>query len=1043
MRARVLSASAGSGKTFRLAYKFVLDTIKHYKDKPYLYRAILAVTFTNKATEEMKGRILEKLSDITKQPDTSDYMRMLKKDLGLPEEEIIRRADAIMKHILHDYSHFNVMTIDKFFLYIMRSFLKELGMDLNPTIEIDKSLLLQRSVDALIEDTRSDEELQQWITDYVFEKVDEKGEWKINEDLKNIGKDFFKLSDRTLIKGASDRKRLLKFVKTYNASLKNLEAKMKALGQEGVMLIGNAGASVEEFHQKSSGLAGYIIKAASGKYAAPGKKTEESLNGGPFANTPRAAQIAPQLLDIGHKIVEIYKEYSKIEPMATTIRKKYRAFALMQDIYTRMRNCQREDGSVVLDETEHIISKFINNDNNDAPFIYEKVGNRFERFMIDEFQDTSESDWSNFVPLLREAMSENDDESVFIVGDVKQSIYRFQGGDWRILARDVQNKLGKDNVVVEPLEDNWRSKPCIVNFNNDLIGRIVKAHNEKLNSKLLSAVESGYITNECKAELHDTLKNAYTAHSQNARKTEGREGYIRVEGYDKVSPFIEAIESAIGRGYKYSDITILYRNSKDAPIIIKQLLDYKQDKQLDFNIRTQESLVIGLSPVCQFVIAVLRLSQNRNEKIYQAVINDYLSRYHYLPLRESEDALLDNICQLPPNEAFEHIVKHFSLNDDPTNVAYLQAMQEQIITFCKKKFFDIALFLQYWDEKGKDESLSVSKSENAIELLTIHKAKGLQNKVIIIPYCKWSLFNNTDNTIWADTTGIEGFEGIGRYPISGSEEIIMATPFAKDFLNEQIYSHVDAINLLYVAVTRAEDELYIYIPQKSNDKNIGSLVAAAVNDTTASDYNIEARRSEGVVEYGSHADKDEEKEQEEQKVKSIIMQEYPTNPTHGNLRLSTQRYYQDKAVGMSSQREVGIMMHSILCEATDFADIERRIEEAHTQGRINAKQRDELREVISREFARDCVKEWFSDGWEAIRNEQDIICGSTIGTRRPDRVMTKGCRAVIVDYKFGNEPSGEYVKKMRLYMDLLRQMGYDEVEGYLWYMTIGKIEKVE
>ena len=137
------------------------------------------------------------------------------------------------------------------------------------------------------------------------------------------------------------------------------------------------------------------------------------------------------------------------------------------------------------------------------------------------------------------------------------------------------------------------------------------------------------------------------------------------------------------------------------------------------------------------------------------------------------------------------------------------------------------------------------------------------------------------------------------------------------------------------------------------------------------------------------------------------------------------------------------MMHSILCEATDFADIERRIDEAHTQGRINAEQRDELREVISREFARDCVKEWFSDGWETIRNEQDIICGSTIGTRRPDRVMTKGRRAVIVDYKFGNEPSGEYVKKMRLYMDLLRQMGYDEVEGYLWYMTIGKIEKVE
>lgn len=1054
-RARVLSASAGSGKTFRLAYKFVLDTIKHYDDKPYLYRATLAVTFTNKATEEMKNRILEKLGDIVKRPAESDYMPKLREDLNLPDEEIMHRANLVMLHILHDYSHFNIMTIDKFFLYILRSFLKELSLDLNPNIEIKISSLIDRSIDALIEDIRSDEKLKEWITKFSFDTMMESGKWDIHKELKKFSKKAFDSSDSIVFENNNLKELLPGIIKQYKQKLLNIESEMQQIGQRARELMDKQNVAIKDFQQASKSAAQYLINAADKKWrkdAATETIENQLFNNAQFAKTSAAQEIEAELVGLGQELYNKYLEFFPVKNTHKLIKTYYHSFALTHDLYVRLQQCQKEDRSIALIETKRIISQLISA-NNDAgcdvaPFIYEKVGNRFERFMIDEFQDTSYKEWNNFVPLLSNAMSQDDDESVFIVGDVKQSIYRFRGSDWRILAQDVQRQLGKDDVKFEPLEDNWRSAPNIVEFNNSFIKSIVDSHNTQLNETLDTARdEPRTISDEQHASLYDTLKNAYANLHQTPKKTKGPKGYIHIENYEGVSPFTNCIDDVIKRGYKYSDITIMYRSSKSAPDIIKQLLEYKQNNNLDFNIRTQQSLIIGNASICQFLAAVLRLSQDRNDVICRALINQHqhsesTPRAYDDKLTDEEVRLLNRICQMPPNEAFEHIVDFFKLNEQEDNIAYLQAMQEQILEFCKNNIFDIQLYLKYWDEEGCKESISVSKSENSIEILTIHKAKGLENKIIIIPYCSWDLSGENNKVIWADTSNIEGMEDIRRYPIGCSKELVNSA-FAFDYYNEKIYSHTDGVNMLYVATTRAVDELYIYVP-KARDNNISSLVTSAINSLSADKKCPLKISQENLFEWGEKAEREQEKDEDRNNEKTIMLKEYQTNLSQSNLRLSTQRYYQDKATDMATQREVGIMMHSILCEATDRHDIETRIKEACTDGRLTAEQAEELHQVIKREFSRREVQEWFSDQWDMVRNEQDIIVGGkTIGTRRPDRVMIKGRRAVVVDYKFGNETNKEYDKKMLLYIDLLKQMGYEEVEGYLWYLTIGEIKQVK
>ena len=501
MRAKILSASAGSGKTYQLAYKYVYDTIRNYEEKPYLYRAILAVTFTNKATEEMKSRILREIDTLASHPERSNYMPLLLQDPALNKALVVNRARAVRSKILHDYSHFTVLTIDKFFQRILRAFIKELGIDLNYNIEIETASLLAKSADALIDDISRDETLKRWITGFAEENMDENRMWNIRGDILSLGKELFDESAKRAIMNAVPKDRLMEMLRAAGKRLAAADAEMKSLAAQAVAQLDAAGVERGDVGKYVGFMIDYLRSTAAGVIAAPAKSVRNKAEqDAPLKG--RDAVVEP-VRGIAARIVAIYDSTSRLRETVSLMRKTYRSYALLGDIYAKIGEQCREQGVMLLSETKYILSRFIAD--NDAPFIYEKTGNRYERFMIDEFQDTSFMEWCNFLPLLRNAMSQSEDTSVLIVGDVKQSIYRWRGGDWRILQQEASRQLGEADTETCVLSDNYRSLPRVVEFNNMITERVVEADNTSLNAMLRTAAEEGRLSAAALKELTDTL----------------------------------------------------------------------------------------------------------------------------------------------------------------------------------------------------------------------------------------------------------------------------------------------------------------------------------------------------------------------------------------------------------------------------------------------------------------------------------------------------------------------------------------------------------
>ncbi len=1037
MRVKILSASAGSGKTYRLAYKFVHDTIKHLYTKPYLYRAILAVTFTNKATEEMKRRILSEINTLAVNTAKSNYIADLERELAISQEEIAKRAKIIRTKILHDYSRFTILTIDKFFQRILRAFVKELGMELNYNIELDTDTILSQSTDSLIEDISEDKDLYRWIMAFAQERIENDKAWDdIRKDMNKLGKALFNESSKQAIQQSIPREQLEKIMREAEKKLEIEYAELKALGEKAMSIMDNAGVEPSDFFGKSTSFAHIFAKVAAEKnFNITNTIISRAQSSDKWSTNPTAQAIAPELCRLLGEIIEQYNRCDRLLTTLNCVKQNYRSFALLQDINRKVCEQCDQDGVMLLPETKYILSKFV--EDNDAPFIYEKSGNRFERFMIDEFQDTSLKEWGNFVPLLKNAISQSNETSVLIVGDVKQSIYRWRGGDWRILMNGVSDSLGSENTHTENMKQNYRSLRQVVEFNNEVMGAVVKAENETLNSEINSALSEGKITVQTHTELHNTLEKAYDEHEQEPRVKSEKSGYVYVEPFEQTPPIVECIESAIARGYSYNDIMILHRNEKDGLKTTKILMEYKRHNNT-FNIMTQEALVIGTAAVSNFIIAVMRLSQDRRDGISLAIINDYLGRDYDCALSDEEQQMLTSISQLSPEQAFERIVMRYSLDKNEKEIAYLQAVHEQVVAFCSSKVADIQLFLKMWDEKGSAKSLSVENGDSTIELMTIHKAKGLEKKIVIIPYCSWRLDPLPRSTIWATPRQGEELSKIGKFPINYKNDLTQ-TIYADEYIREKVYSHTDAINLLYVALTRAKEELYAFIPKNNSTVAMtGELLWNAVKDRATTDP--ESART--WVEYGQkQAPEPEKGDKNKKEVRNVLIRHYPTSAVE-MVHPPFERYFEESGTTTLAPRNVGITMHEILNQADNADDVVSGIDAAYTDGRLTATQAEELKTVIEREFSRQEVAEWFGE-WDEVRRENDILCGHIVGTRRPDRVMIKGERAVVVDYKFGEEKLSSHRKQIKEYMQLLSQMGYQQVEGYVWYLTLGEIVKID
>ncbi len=1088
----VLRASAGSGKTYRLVYEYVKAVV----DAPEEYRHILAVTFTNKATEELKERVLKNIDQLAK--SRGDYLPKLVKELSLSPEQVQARAARAMSLILHDYSHLGVYTIDSFFQRIIRSFIRELNLDLDYSLELGGDTLLARAVDQMIESISADAALREWMAGYLGEKIEQNRPWGVRKQLIELGKEIFSEGIAMQSAAAITKEELLAVMNPATEWAGKTKKEVAAAANKALKIISEAGLTAADFKGGKNSFASVFRKARTGNYPEIKQSAKNALDSDEsWASKEKEADIKP-LIPLLRPLLEKICDPDE-RRFATTLsilKGNYRNFALLSDLSASVADISSEQGVMHISRTRDLLKGLIAG--NDTPFIFEKAGNSWSRYMIDEFQDTSRSQWENFIPLIHNALSQTDGQGALIVGDVKQSIYRWRGGDWRIFAQDAEKEF---NVRFEDLDTNYRTRSNIVTFNNCLFEWVRKRDSAEMDQRLAEAALRRDISDECRRELGGMVEEAYSGHAQYPAM-QGTGGFITVTFLDRFKnpeekdPVITRIEELQERGYRPGDIAVLVRTKPHADEIAAALLDYKArhpESPYSYNVVTAEALTIGRSDAVQAVIAAFRLACDPGDGVSLAVVNRRRGVPVDEPLGAQDRVFFEGVGSMLPLEAFEKVASRFKLGEKPEETAYIQALHGQIAGFSASDPGDLGRFIEWWEEKGRNRSLYIPSGPGAITIQTIHKAKGLEYPAVIVPRCNWRLGPKPSSVVWAHSSE-PPFDKLPPLPIDFTEEMSQSA-LAEDYFRETVFSHVDNLNLLYVALTRAKDELHLMFPKwegKEGDKvesgRVSELLfgalsiaggevsvreapgeALADSSQAADSENQQVRKGPGpermhgklqdrVIMFGEpvpgpmsgrSAGKDSGSKGVEGTVKAVPEREdapeafrieFTTRSELPDLRLSlpASRYVEQDAP--LTPRDLGVMLHKAFEQAATPGDIRRRIALLSADGELSIVEQQALEVALDKAMADPVVAGWFDQSWERVLNEGSILLPGTQGTRRPDRVMIRGRAAVAVDYKFG-AARPEYKKQMREYLGLLTEMGY-QATGYLWYVSQGIIEVV-
>ena len=928
----IFKASAGSGKTHTLS-KTYLDLLLK-ADSKTAYRNILAVTFTNKATEEMKERILRDLAE---------------------EGKTNPRAREILINLLHDYGSFSVSTIDKFFQQALRAFSRELGSSGNYQIELDKASLTKEAMDRVLDDlTEKDKDLLGWFTKQLETALDNGESFHLESSLYEMAEEFGDVNE----KFTYDKKKLTE-----------LKEKCKEI--------------VDTFHKDVYENALCIDTTTWGKTAAKGlaqyagaqTKYKDSVKAANATTLAKLAETAgcEAMYALMNPQGRRWKEYRT----ARMVEKVIFTLGLAEEFYSKLAIIEEEKGVISLDESTSLLRDII--DGSDAPFIYEKLGVRFNHFLLDEFQDTSVVQWENFKPLLANSVSEG--YSNIIVGDVKQSIYRWRNSDWNLLDKEIEENF-KGKVEVITLKENWRSTQSIVNFNNEFF--------------TFAADNLG-------------LSNIYADVKQEAKVEDSQEGCVTVDFCEDELEMIDGyIEQAVAAGAKMSDMAILLRTNGEGKKVAEYLLSKGYSVISDDSLDLKSSLIIR--KIVSYLHSLCNNSDSLNTYLSESLEIDSEREYH--SLLDLVDGVIKDLSETHPDE-----IKGQTL--------FIQSFMDDILEWTSIHGNDLRQYLKHWEESKI--AISSPNDPNAIRITTVHKSKGLAFPIVIFPFAeKVGLFK--EDTLWchldSDAEMGESFNSIFPVVLGKSSGDSF---FRESLKNEMEMQRIDNLNIFYVCLTRARKEMHIIaknppkslIDGKSSPNDLSQLLYL---------YCEQNGYTFGSPYRWNEASKKEDSEIEEFDAE---YETYGMNPEACSRRFVASSdawdYFSEEGIGQS-KRLRGIEQHALLSRirtSDDAPEVLRSIE---------PQTRELLLERIS------AHSEWFSPELKTL-NEVAII-DSFGNTNRPDRVLVdEEGRVTVIDFKFGEEDE-KYSGQVRRYMRLFREMGYGEVSGYIWYVPIDKIIQV-
>lgn len=1071
-RLKIYRASAGSGKTFTLA----LEYIRLLVEDPYVYRRILAVTFTNKATGEMKERILSKLYGVANRTsDAKDYIEKLK--VMLPEkseEQIVANAGKALRLLLHDYGHFHIQTIDAFFQTVLRGVARELDLNGDMEISLDGEELLNNAVDTYIKNLEPDTVEITQVVRYIKENLDSDGKWKVDEKIKSFAKNLLKeeyqqngeeLSEQLEKNNGELLKHFHSEVTShYNGIIetaKNIGNRFAALSQ---------GLEAKDFHNGKKGIWGLFEKLRSGEVI----KVSDARAA--LISTP--AKISSKCQS-NNEIATLIKEAIPLYNEMITCKlslEHYHQLSMLNNIASTLREENMRENRFLLAETTFLLSTMI--DKKNATFIFEKIGTEIDHIFIDEFQDTSKLQWNCFKVLLEEVLSRGNFN--LIVGDVKQSIYRWRNSDWNIMNkisthfREGMTTFASQDVVVNGKvykSTNYRSDRRIVEFNNALyraaINSINSTYEEVIGPEGLKEIASAY------EDVEQALPPEKPGEEPQPPK-----GYVEVRVLEKENDddkFTQrAIEELMATLHRLLEvekiapgkITILMRTKKGK---MQLVVDAFNKEFPNVRIVSDEAYKLASSGTLQLLIAALRYIALPADKVnvlnlvklYNKVIqgrvnsmNEYIDTNNLLlTLPEEFRNDLHRLKGLPVYELIEQMLYTLNVTEANDEQAYIYAFLDHASQYIKAHNCDLDSFLAGWDETLCEKSIP-AESVDSVRIMTIHKSKGLEFHTVIIPFCDWKLTGDGRTLLWCKPQ-MAPFNKLSMLPIDGKKDMIDSI-YKKDYYNEYLYQIVDNLNILYVATTRAKSNLIMFADGITRlGHNISNLIPAVLGNITHLDGSVYDSEKK-IFTFGSIVSQEEE----EGKKKNNKKEEENDNPFIQKAKVQQQPFtFHKSRITFKQSRELarflateseekefkniaeGELMHRVMSEIETKEDIDKALQRLTIEGLISTtKQYDRIKYIVERALANPKAANWFN-GTYRLYNECTILCKENEKTRRPDRVMVKGSEAVVVDYKFGNEDSKHY-EQVKQYMNLLTEMGYENVKGYLWYAYKNYIKEV-
>ncbi|MCF6128596.1 UvrD-helicase domain-containing protein [Flavobacterium sp. AS60] len=1034
----IYDASAGSGKTYTLVKEYLKIIL--LSKKPDAYRNILAITFTNKAVHEMKSRVLENLSEFSKENPSEkalQLMQVISSDTGLSLNAITEKAKNIIKNLIHNYAAFDISTIDKFTHKVIRAFAHDLNLPITFEVSLDTESLLTEAVDAIIAEAGNDDELTKLLVDFTMEKTDDDKSWDISREIMETGKLILNENNREEI-GHFDKKKIEDFIVIKNKLVElceQLESETVDLASEALLLIEKNGIETDSFPYGTFP-----------KHLNFFKEKDSRANNHRFRefddvkikkddkNKAIIEAIIPQLIEI---LGSIYKKFEKKNFYAAFL-KNITPLSLLNTLSNKLTEIQKEQGILSITEFNKLIHDQIQNQ--PAPFIYERLGEKYKHFFIDEFQDTSEMQWQNLIPLIDNSLSSEDllgeRGSLMIVGDPKQSIYRWRGGkaEQFIELSKEENSFLHHTKEVKSLETNYRSYSEVIDFNNNFFG---------------------FIANEF---THEDYKDLYQNHSHQLLNSK-KGGYVNISFVPKAEKLdlgeeenpakeelyllatLNTIQKVKSKGFSYKDIVILTRK-KDNGFAIANYLT-----QQGIPILSSESLLIGSSSEVQCIVAVLYYLKNNNDRESKA---NFL--YYIASNNQQEMAIHDFIAlgmEQNTEADFEQWLAGFEIHFSFKNTrkkslyeatesiiskiipiekrnAYVQYFLDIVLEQDLKKQVGISDFLSYWEINSGKLSIPSPEGKEAVRIMTIHTSKGLEFPVVIFPFAEENYSAGPKEKIWLNAD--EEQVGLSKVLVDKNNNVSTYGEESALIYNQKKQEELlDDINVLYVAMTRAEEQLHVISGMQTQNKegsypnNMASFFIKFLEDKGFDESKLE-------YEFGS-AEKLSAPKVNKDETETIPQLSATLNPK--NIKIAQRESLmwntkQQKAI------EYGNILHEILSFIKTKEDIDLAPTKAIENGLIVSSQKEEVLKTIHEIVNHHDLQLFFSNEHK-ILNEKTIIQkeGNLV---KPDRmVLNKNNEIYLLDYKTGSHQT-KYQLQLENYQNAIEKMGYKVTKKALVYI---------